>query len=232
MANVKEFFLDPVSGQVELEYDDNSVIKYSMNDVGLMTNDFIEAGEPSFARQFSWATLPAPADYIGTAFITDVGLRGSLWRSDGAIWGGSGIGIKVIGNTIARPPGSTVDLNDCAIRIPTSNATSEIRNNLIVGWNVGIRRGALTVESNNSFWNVGVPVQDAAAATISPAVSDITIDPKVNSKYVPLIGSPLIAAGLNTGYTRDVNSKQRPRVPTIGAYDIARLRQKPIIEPI
>lgn len=35
------------------------------------------------AQPYTWATLPAPASYIGTAFVPDVGLSGSLWRSDG-----------------------------------------------------------------------------------------------------------------------------------------------------
>ncbi len=39
------------------------------------------------ARTRTWATLGAPADYIGLAYVTDVGLRGSLWRSDGSAWG-------------------------------------------------------------------------------------------------------------------------------------------------
>ena len=41
----------------------------------------------TIARSYTWATLPAAADYIGTAYISDVGLHGSLWRSDGATWG-------------------------------------------------------------------------------------------------------------------------------------------------
>ncbi len=37
--------------------------------------------------QYTWATLPAAAAYIGNAFVSDVGARGSLWRSDGSAWG-------------------------------------------------------------------------------------------------------------------------------------------------
>ncbi len=39
------------------------------------------------ARTRTWATLGAPADYIGLAYVTDIGPRGSLWRSDGLAWG-------------------------------------------------------------------------------------------------------------------------------------------------
>lgn len=36
---------------------------------------------------YTWATLPAASAYIGNAFVSDVGARGSLWRSDGSEWG-------------------------------------------------------------------------------------------------------------------------------------------------
>lgn len=36
---------------------------------------------------YTWATLPAASAYIGNALVTDVGLHGSLWRSDGSTWG-------------------------------------------------------------------------------------------------------------------------------------------------
>jgi len=33
-----------------------------------------------------WANLPAPADFTGLLFVNDVGINGSLWRSNGTIW--------------------------------------------------------------------------------------------------------------------------------------------------
>ncbi len=41
----------------------------------------------ALAQTFTWATLPAAADYIGPAHVSDVGVHGSLWRSDGSTWG-------------------------------------------------------------------------------------------------------------------------------------------------
>lgn len=49
--------------------------------VALVSEDVI------VARTRTWATLPAPAAYIGQIYVTDVGLSGSLWRSDGMNWG-------------------------------------------------------------------------------------------------------------------------------------------------
>src|SRR5688572_30465286 len=34
----------------------------------------------------TFAALPAPSDHIGYANVSDVGLSGSLWQSDGTIW--------------------------------------------------------------------------------------------------------------------------------------------------
>ena len=39
------------------------------------------------AVAYTWATLPAPSAYIGVAFVSDIGIHGSLWRSNGATWG-------------------------------------------------------------------------------------------------------------------------------------------------
>jgi hypothetical protein len=55
--------------------------------VNELVEEYEAAGQPTFARTYTWASLPAAADYIGTAHITDVGVHGSLWRSDGATWG-------------------------------------------------------------------------------------------------------------------------------------------------
>lgn len=47
MANVKEFYMDPVSGNVELEYDDNSTRKFNMGEVATLV---LEDGIGSFAN--------------------------------------------------------------------------------------------------------------------------------------------------------------------------------------
>ena len=41
----------------------------------------------STAAAYTFQTLPDPTTYIGNAFVLDVGVRGSLWRSDGVSWG-------------------------------------------------------------------------------------------------------------------------------------------------
>ncbi len=34
----------------------------------------------------SWANLPAPSDFQGLLFVNDVGINGSIWRSNGTVW--------------------------------------------------------------------------------------------------------------------------------------------------
>lgn len=38
------------------------------------------------AIETTFATLPAAADFVGFAWLTDIGPHGSLWRSDGTLW--------------------------------------------------------------------------------------------------------------------------------------------------
>jgi hypothetical protein len=51
--------------------------------------------------------------------------------------------------------------------------------------------------------------------------SDYALDP---STYRPLPDSPVIGAGTHLGYVRDMDGKQRPNPPSIGAYDIAKVK--------
>lgn len=160
--------------------------------------------------------------YCGGANIavdSNLILQGAGSANIGAIWGTSA-GMKARNNTIVRIRGA--ELSDAAIRNNTSDAANQYKNNLIIGFSRGIRKGALAAESNNAFWQVGTPVIDASAATVTPDATDITADPMLTADYRPLSGSPLIGAGTHLGYVRDLDGKQRPNPPSIGAYDLAK----------
>jgi hypothetical protein len=152
-------------------------------------------------------------------------LQGGGSATTGAIYGTSA-GMKVRGNTIVRIAGAT-DLADAAIRNTLSDATNDYRGNLIVGFSRGIRRGALAVETHNAFWQVTQSVLDGAGSVTAAAGSDITSDPQINTDYRPLRASPLLAAGVHLGYRRDIDGKQRRKLPSIGAYDVATFRRTP-----
>ena len=55
----------------------------------------------------------------------------------------------------------------------------------------------------------------------------VTADPQLTNSYRPRAGSPLIGAGTHLGYRRDIERKQRPNPPSIGAHDVATMRIDP-----
>jgi hypothetical protein len=52
----------------------------------------------------------------------------------------------------------------------------------------------------------------------------VATDPMLTDTHRPRAGSPLIGAGTHLGYTRDIERKQRPNPPSIGAYDHTTMR--------
>lgn len=73
----------------------------------LVLND---GGQVGVAKQFTWLSKPLASAYIGTAFISDIGIRGSHWRSDGTTWApvggrvvlGTGSGLSVSANSTTK----------------------------------------------------------------------------------------------------------------------------------
>lgn len=59
-----------------------------------------------------------------------------------------------------------------------------------------------------------------AVRTATPT-NVVSGDPLLAANYAPTPTSPLLGAGTHLGYTRDINRKQRPNPPSIGAYDVA-----------
>jgi hypothetical protein len=75
-------------------------------------------------------------------------------------------------------------------------------------------------EATTSYANLA-----AFEAAHAPAADNTTADPLLTSTYRPKALSPLLGAGTHLGYTRDIEGKQRPNPPSIGAYDTATLRE-------
>lgn len=171
------------------------------------------------------------ANVAGLRIANNVIEQGGGSANTGAVWG-SFAGMVVENNTIIRLEGT--ELSDAAIRNNTSDAGNKYRNNVIVGFSRGIRKGALAVETNNVFWQVGTPVIDASAVTVAPHASDISGDPGLSDGYRPETGAAVLAVGAHLGYgqsMRDADGNQRPNPPSIGAYDVATLRRKLTADP-
>lgn len=76
----------------------------------------------------------------------------------------------------------------------------------------------VTATNNATFGNV------SGATNNITNTNPVTADPLLTSNYAPTPSSPLLGAGTHLGYTRDINRKQRPNPPSLGAHDYATLR--------
>lgn len=72
------------------------------------------------ASTYTWLALPLPSAYIGAAYVSDVGLSGSLWYSNGVTWGlVGGDAVLARGNAdINVTGGSTSEEDLVSITIP------------------------------------------------------------------------------------------------------------------
>lgn len=95
----------------------------------------------------------------------------------------------------------------------------EVKNNVFLNlgdFDYNASTGANIV--TNAWWNVGrhAPSQEGTG--------NLNKDPMIGPDGRPLAGSPLLGAGTELGLARDLEGKQRPNPPSIGAYDAATLR--------
>lgn len=87
------------------------------------------------------------------------------------------------------------------------------------GFNVGSAHTNFTSATNAVYGNGG-----STQVAGTGAAASITVDPLLSATYRPKQGSPLLQAGTFISYaSRDVNGVQRPKPPSIGAYDAATL---------
>lgn len=123
-------------------------------------------------------------------------------------------GNKFVGNTF-------VNCDIGVYKVGTSALTGNcvIKNNLFVNC-----PSAFTGETNpGATWDYNA--YTGTLTGISAGANDITADPQLADNYAPKATSPLISAGQHLGYMRDINGRQRPNPPSIGAHDGAPLRE-------
>jgi hypothetical protein len=133
---------------------------------------------------------------------------------DGAISGNTFVALQTLGATRAA-----------VVMGAGASASAQVKNNLFVGMPRGIQSDVVGVNptvANNAYWQVTTPRLGTAGAFAEATA--ITADPLLTSDYKPTASSPLLGAGTHLGYTRDIDRKQRPNPPSIGAYDAATLR--------
>ena len=121
IAQLKATDTDDVLGErINAPFDE---VVYPLDPVGLSADGTsLVSGDEEFAltQTYTWATLPAAADYIGTAHITDIGEHGSLWRSDGATWGivGGSVILGAYGADLTVTAASTAEVDLVTLNIP------------------------------------------------------------------------------------------------------------------
>ena len=187
-------------------------------------NTIIGGGQSAIAMQIPGGIVQrniVSGGHNGVSVLSaDVSVLGNL-----VIDSGSGViftvdaatGALVYGNTFAN-----LTANGIYNSVAAALATWTAKNNVFVSALRGIYAvsSAVTVNSHNAFWLCGSDV----AGDATSAGGDITADPLL-SGYRPLPDSPLIGAGTHISYSRDIEGKQRPNPPSIGAYDVATLRR-------
>jgi hypothetical protein len=124
-------------------------------------------------------------------------------------------GAYIDGNTVAGAPTYGIYCGD--------DTTANARNNVLYECGTGLAKHGTATEDYNAYW-LCTTDQANVAGTPAWGANNITTDPLLTSTYRPRAGSPLLGAGTHLGYTRDIERKQRPNPPSIGAYDTATLR--------
>lgn len=130
----------------------------------------------------------------------------------------------VYGNTFVSL--KTLEATQKIVTQAASLSGCAVKNNLFVNVPIAIQSdtvGNNPTATNNAFWQVTTArrAQDGSAFS---GGNDITADPLLTADYKPTALSPLLGAGTHLGYARDIERKQRPNPPSIGAYDYATLR--------
>ncbi len=126
---------------------------------------------------------------------------------------------------------SSID-GDCSVSGVTSDdLTYGVRTERVsVGATLGIKNNlllpstAILLATNNGTVTTDYNAYTGSLSGVSTGANDVTSDPLLTDTYKPRQGSPLLGGGTHLGYTRDIERKQRPNPPSIGAYDYATLR--------
>lgn len=122
-------------------------------------------------------------------------------------------------------------------KAPEYHVNLDVRNNVFL--NVGEFSNTATVYTaeapttwagtldSNSQYGFAMNAFRQYAGGAVPTSGWVTTQPQLASDYKPMASSPLVGAGVHVGYSRDFNSIQRPKPPSMGAFDVATMTIKP-----
>lgn len=145
---------------------------------------------------------------VRSNFIESVGYSGITQKTGTT-------GMDALNNTIVGAPTYGIYCGD--------DTTAVAKNNMLYNCGTGLAKHGSATEDYNAFW-LCVTNKANVAGTPAYGLNTITADPLLSATYRPMQGSPLLSAGTFISYTsRDINGTQRPKPPSIGAYDVATL---------
>lgn len=171
------------------------------------------------------------ASITSTASGQDAVINGNLILGD---WSGASYGVylagafekqaQVSGNTIIGKWQRAIFVDTGALPgASTYEGGSNLIDCLSKAGSVGVRNDSGIAITSNTDCVVNTETLASANVTLSGIVTD---DPLLTDSYRPRSGSPLIGAGTHLGYVRDLDGKQRPNPPSIGAYDLAKVNYR------
>lgn len=189
MANVKEFYMDPTSGNIELEYDDSSVKKFNMDQVASLVSSAANAG------------------LLGLRAVAMVGQSNE--RGSARTWAGPGS----VAQTTAFDIGGLTDPIYPAVAplgsvIPMLNQHLRAR-----GWNIKWANCAIGGSSFIKHWCGQVQQWNANTAYAGQRASIGTGD---NGDFgdIILVGTRVLRC--TTGRTRYATNNSGVTIPTVG----------------
>lgn len=199
---------------------------------GIYVNDNTFASCPKWSVLLN-AGARQSSVFVERNVIDTVGLRGVRVLGPATIRSNlirqNTYGIEVVGSAAptVNVTNNTLDANYYAMYGDSNSAQLIAKNNIITNNRAPYAfSGATTVLtcSNNALYGNEV----IGSYTSS---NDVTANPLLTADYKLTQTSPLIGAGTHLGYTRDIEGKQRPNPPAIGAFDAATLRPKLTTDP-
>lgn len=205
----------------------------SYNNIQLGTNTYSEGHGIALDDLSSSNIVRRNKIYNNQGYGISVNNGGFNSITDNLITGNSKFGIGASGRANNIDNNTVAANNTVAGAIgyelhATPAASGTIRNNLIVPNPASAVRG-VSADAGSTIANNAV--RGFATNEFPAGSGTITAVPMLSADFVPLPGSPLLRAGLHIGYRRDIDRKQRTKPPSIGAYDVANLRRKPMGDP-
>ena len=167
----------------------------------------------TYGGLFQWGGgIGTVAGKVYVRNCTAIGVAGNGLSYSAAVSGGTPETLDAAAELVCEN-NVFIGASPVAMRVPNgglNDARWIFRNNYVSG------ATAVGAENLNTYSTVAAFQTAHSSATVNGSG-----DPLLTSDYKPTATSPLVSTGKHFGYRRDIEGKQRPNPPSIGAYDAA-----------